>query len=98
MNLFLVMINLKISVVIPTNNDFNGWRDMMFNPIAKYYNKVLQRGYDLGYTKGVDIGQKKGFKEGQIEGYDIGFDKGEVQGYEKATNEINHGKKLYSIL
>jgi len=30
----------------------------IFNPISKFYNKILQKGYDLGYAKGIKDGQK----------------------------------------
>lgn len=58
---------------------------IIYNPISKYHNRVLQEGYDSGYTKGLEIGQKKG--------YDIGFAKGENIGYIKATKEINEARE-----
>ena len=60
----------------------------IFNPISKFYNKILQLGYDQGYAKGAETGQKLGFKNGQTEGYNIGFEKGEINGYQKAYGEI----------
>ena len=63
-----------------------------YNPISKFYNKILQLGYDQGYAKGAETGQKLGFKQGQTEVYNIGFDKGEAQGmsngYQKAYGEV----------
>jgi len=41
----------------------------IFNPISKFYNKILQLGYDQGYAKGAETGQKLGFKNGQITEY-----------------------------
>ena len=45
----------------------------IFNPISKFYNKILQKGIDLGYAKGIKDGQKDG--DDRIDKYSNLFEK-----------------------
>ena len=45
----------------------------IFNPISKFYNKILQKGIDLGYTKGIEDGKKEA--DDRIDKYSNLFDK-----------------------